>query len=123
MEYASIIFSSLLPQISTIILHAVGLWLAITRRAQHPRASLAAGIYFGLALLMRAFSLVYVILPTYMQETGGAVSSLGQIYTTLNIVCIPVYIVMDIALLYAIFAPRNQNSDPNTPIFVGDKNA
>ncbi len=123
MEYASIIFSSLLPQIPTIILHAVGLWLSITRRAQHPRASLAAAIYFGLALLLRVLSLVYVVLPTYMQETGGTVSNLGQIYTTLNVICIPVYIVMDIALLYAIFAPRNQPADPNAPIFIGGKDA
>jgi hypothetical protein len=122
MEYIGAIFSNLLPQIPSIILHAVGLWLSISRRKQYPRASIAAGIYFGLALLVRIASQIYVILPIYMQQQGTG-SDIGGMFTTLNFVCIPIYIIMDIALLYAIFAPRSLSSDSNEPIFVGDQNA
>ena len=124
MDYINPIAVNLLPQLPSIIIYIVGLWLAISRREQHPRASLAAGVYFGLALLLRAASQVYLILPLYMQQQGYSTVNIGSIFFTLNLICIPFHIVADIALLYAIFTPRSKHTtDPNTPIFVGDKNA
>ena len=121
MEYLAAIFSSLLPQLPSLILHAVGLGFSISRRNEYPRAALAAGIYFGLALLVRLATQIYIILPLYMQQQGGGMD-IDSTFSMLNFICIPIYVVMDIALLYAIFAPRNRSTDSNTPIFMGDQN-
>lgn len=121
MEYLTAIFSSLLPQLPSLILHAVGLGFAISRRNEYPRTALAAGIYFGLALLVRLATQIYVILPLYMQQQGTGMD-IDSTFSMLNFICIPIYVVMDIALLYAIFAPRNRSTDSNTPIFMGDQN-
>jgi hypothetical protein len=123
MEYISPILASLLPQAPSIILYIVGLWLSISRREQYPRIYLVAGIYFGLAVLLRLANLLYVVLPVYMSQQDMTSLDIGATFSILNIICVPFHVVMDIALLYAIFAPRNHKSDPNTPIFVGDQNA
>lgn len=123
MEYLTAIFSNILPQLPSLFLHAVGLGYSISRRKEYPRTALAAGIYFGLALLIGLVTQVYVVLPMYMVDQGGSTQDIGSIFTTLTFICVPFRVVMDVALLYAIFAPRNNNSsDPNQPIFVGDKN-
>ncbi len=124
MEYLSALLPSLLPQIPNILLHIAGLWLSISRRKQHPRIYLAAAVYFGLALLVRIVSQFYVALPIYLQDQGISTINIGSIYAALNLICIPFTVVMDIALLYAIFSPRKDTpNDPNTPIFVGDNHA
>lgn len=121
MEYLTAIFSSLLPQLPSLFLHAIGLGFAISRRSEYPRTALAAGIYFGLALLVRLATQIYIILPLYMQQQGGGMD-IDSTFSMLNFICIPIYVVMDIALLYAIFAPRSNSNNSNTPIFMGDQN-
>jgi cyanate permease len=123
MEYLTAIFSSILPQLPSLFLHAVGLGFSISRRKEYPRTALAAGIYFGLSLLIGLATQVYVVLPMYMVEQGGSTQDIGSIFTTLTFICVPFRVAMDVALLYAIFAPRSSNTnDSNQPIFVGDKN-
>ena len=122
MDYISAIFSSILPQIPSLILHAIGLGLAVARRKEYPRAALAAGIYFGLVILISLANQIYVILPIYMTQQGGTATDISGLYTTLTYICIPFRVVMDIALLYAIFAPRNPSQDSNSPIFIGGQN-
>ena len=123
MEYLTAIFSSILPQLPSLFLHAVGLGFSISRRKEYPRTALAAGIYFGLALLIGLATQVYVVVPMYMVDQGGSTQDIGSIFTTLTFIFVPFRVVMEVALLYAIFAPRNSNSsDPNQPIFMGDKN-
>ena len=122
MEYLTAIFSSLLPQLPSLILHVVGLGFSISRRNEYPRVALAAGIYFGLAILIGLASQIYVILPMYMTQQGGSTTDISGLFATLTYICIPFRVVMDIALLYAIFAPRNRSTDSNTPIFMGDQN-
>ena len=125
MDYLSALLPNLLPQIPHLILNAAGLWLAITRRKQYPRIYLAAGVYFGLALFVRIVSQIYVVLPLYFQDQGYSTVNISSIFITLNIICIPFTVIMDLALLYAIFSPRSQpdSDDPNKPIFVGDNHA
>ena len=72
MEYLTAIFSSILPQLPSLFLHAVGLGFSISRRNEYPRTALAAGIYFGLSLLIGLATQVYVVLPMYMVEQGGS---------------------------------------------------
>ncbi|MBK6791876.1 MAG: hypothetical protein IPG80_04905 [Anaerolineales bacterium] len=123
MEYLTALIPNLLPQIPNILLHVAGLWLSISRRKEHPKIFLAAAIYFGLGLLIRIGSQFYIILPIYMQDQGLSTTNIGSMYTTLNLICVPFTIIMEIALLYAIFAPRQEtHHTPNTPIFAGDKN-
>jgi hypothetical protein len=56
-------------------------------------------------------------------EQGGSSQDVGSMFSTLTFICVPFRVAMDVALLYAIFAPRSSNTnDPNQPIFVGDKN-
>ena len=122
MEYLTAIFSSILPQLPSLFLHAVGLGFSISRRKEYPRTALAAGIYFGLSLLIGLATQVYVVLPMYMVEQGGSTQDIGSIFTTLTFICVPFRVALFVALLYAIFAPRSINNYySNQPIFVGDK--
>ena len=123
MEYLTAVFSSILPQLPSLILHAIGLGLSISRRREYPRVALAAGVFFGLSLLISLSSQIYSVMPIYMSKQGFSSFEISNTITILIYIFIPFHIIADIALLYAIFASRgNQPSDPNQPIFIGEQN-
>lgn len=125
MEHIRSTFSHLLPEIPIILLNVVGLWLSISRRKQHPRASLAAGVYFGLNLVMRLVNEASVILliDNMQNHEGQQSTDIDKILFAFSSIYLPIFIIMDVALLYAIFAPRNHSDHSNTPVPEGNQNA
>ena len=121
----SLILAGLWPQIPNIIINFVGLGIAISRKERHPKVSLWAGVYFGGSLVMRLLSMVYYVLPVLLQNNSTSSVPTGTAITLLNLACMPITAGLGIALLYAIFGWRDEkiDSNTNTPVFLGDKNA
>jgi hypothetical protein len=89
-----------------MVVIGVGLWLAISRRKRHPRASFWAIIAFsalGVQIAWRVITSAYV---TALIEAGREVASLSLLLASSNVASYVLFLVAVIALLVAVLSDR-----------------
>lgn len=108
-------FTSILPTTLFVVLHTVGLILAVVRRKRHPQVSVLAGIFF-LARIIWSISWLVAIITVYYVNNGQGAEELARSQTSTSVVDLLISVILFIIMLYAIYGWREQKLPPLSEI-------
>lgn len=96
--------SFIFPRVLFLVLDLIALGIAISRRQEHPRLSLWAGIYFAVQAILMAVDLG---INSYVLQTDYS-NTQWMLLTLINLCTTSINIVATILLLYIIFGCRDE---------------